>query len=108
MTVVAPRQLVDGSGAVVGLSVLAKMQFGPMSIMFHGYTDAATPELVRLLLHALPAVAHAEGANMVGGYVAVMDCTVELFEKSPVYTRMTETEQLEFHWHNKDFVDVVA
>lgn len=87
---------------------LAKVQFGPLTVMFHGYADAATPELVRLLFHALPAVAHSEGASMTAGYSPVLEWTEALFEKSPVFTRMTATDQLEYHWRNADYVDAAG
>ena len=41
-----------------------------------------------------------------GGYVPCLPSVLEIFEKSKVFARMTETEQHEFHWTNKDYVTV--
>ena len=52
-----------------------------------------------LLYHTLPSVAHKEGCDSVGGYVPTLPWVLEIFDSSPVYKRMTATEQAEFHWH---------
>ena len=58
---------------------------------------------VRLLLHALPAVAAAHGCVSVGGYGPTLPWFLALLDASPVYQRGTATEQLEFHWSPAEF-----
>jgi len=90
-------------GQVVGVACLSKATFGDMTLLYHTYTDAATPELIRILLHALPSLAHGEGCRMAAGYTPVAGFMEKTWRKSPIYQRMTETEQLEYHWRNVDY-----
>lgn len=66
------------------------------------YSDGS-PEALRVLLHCLPKVAAEEACKTAGGYVPTLPWLIELLDESPVYKRMTQTEQHEFHWANADF-----
>ena len=51
-------------------------------------------EALSLIFHSLPMLAHKLGCNAVGGYVPTLPWLIEILDASPVYTRMTATEQV--------------
>ena len=100
----APRALYNADGKLVAFAALSVLRFGENKWMMHRYADG--PEL-EILLHCMPHLAKEVGAEAgCGGYVPCLPSVLEIFEKSKVFARMTETEQHEFHWTNKDYVNV--
>lgn len=98
----APRLLIDAEGEVAAFASVATLFFGSDKVFFYRYVDG-TREAIRLLLHALPAVAAALECVGVGGYGPTLPWLLEILDQSPVYQRGTATEQHEFHWKPAEF-----
>jgi len=97
-----PQLILDSSGSIVALATLGRLKFGEMKIMMHKYMDG-TKEGLKLMLESLPGIAKEDGCHQVGGYVPTHDLVLGLIEENKSFTRMTETDQWEYHWLNGDY-----
>ena len=97
-----PRVIIDESGGIAAFVSLAKLFFGDTPILFYRYMDGS-PEAVRLMLHALPAVAAELDCERCGGYGPTLPWFLAHLDESPVFERATTTEQHEFHWKPADY-----
>jgi len=93
----------DDRRELVAMSNLGKFAWeGHGSFLLHAYTDG-TKEGLSLLFELLLYEARKHGADHVMGYVPKLAWLMEIFAKTPGYSRATKTEQWDFHWKNRDF-----
>lgn len=95
-----PRLLIEErTGRIVAFASLAMLRFGSVLFCQFRYADGE-PEHLDALLHCLPDVARSLECDSAGGYVPALPWLVDALERSQAYSRMTQTEQLEYHWSN--------